>query len=141
MAIEPRSGAEVCILLRISLGSPPTALPSNSNVTYAFGGLEGGGIYAHGANTLVTIDASTVMTNWAIIRGGGFLQHRRRRRGYGSEWLSSIGQPNLDDFTGGGAGAWVAGTASTLTVRTACFPETMLPPMAVAYTIRAAGFI
>jgi len=78
------------------------------------GGTDGGGMYATDAGTHVLIDASQVSTNTAIVRGGGLFV------GSGAEATiqntSSVWENKTLDFVEGGAGAYVSGADSVLTV-------------------------
>jgi hypothetical protein len=80
-----------------------------------FGCEEGGGIYAADAGSEVTLDATLVMTNSALLRGGGLYV------GNGAVAVLDNGtvvdgNEALDPTLGDGAGVYVAGAGSSLVV-------------------------
>ena len=84
------------------------------NVT-AWGCEDGGGIYADGVGTEVTIDASGVLTNTALSRGGGlYIGGGATATIQNSSWIQANG--TYGPTEGGGGGIHVSGSHSTLAV-------------------------
>lgn len=112
-------GAGACVMGGATLSVREGSVIARNETPY--GCDEGGGIYAGDAGTRVTLDASQVMTNSAIIRGGGLYV------GNGATATvrtgSVIWNNETFDFTGGGAGAYVAGTQSRLEVEQGTFRD------------------
>ncbi len=84
------------------------------NVT-VWGCEDGGGIYADGVGTEVTIDASRVLTNTALSRGGGlYIGGGATATIQNGSWIQANGTYGLTE--GGGGGIHVSGSHSTLHV-------------------------
>jgi hypothetical protein len=116
--------------VNVQLGSTFTARNGTSirhNRT-AFGCYEGGGIYATGAGTEVLIDASDVISNTALAKGGGlYLEAGAQATIRNNSWI----QENiayLSSPPGGGGGACVQDSGTALRVYDSVFYNNWADP-------------
>ena len=89
---------------------------------------EGGGVYATGPGTQVLIDASQVISNTALLRGGGlYIGDEAVATIQNWSWIAENGSYG-PAVSGGGGGAYVTGTGSTLNVFNCFFYENWADP-------------
>jgi hypothetical protein len=111
-------GCGACVVGGSSFTASHGTLIERNEMPY--GCVEGGGIYADGLDTQVSIDASEVATNTAITRGGGLYV------GGGVATIrngSVVWNNETLDFVDGGGGAYVLGASTTLNVSHSTFRD------------------
>ena len=89
-----------------------------------FGCEEGGGIYASDAGSEVTLDATLVMTNSALLRGGGLYVGNGAAATLDNGSVVD-GNETLDPTLGNGAGVYVVGAESHLVVLDAVIADNL----------------